>query len=146
MSNSHFEGLIRMFHSAPIQEILMGAAINLEEGKAEYELEIKRDYFHAAEALHGAIYFKLLDDSAYFAAATLEREYFLLTKSYQIHFKRPVQEDTLIAKGEVLSRTEKEIIASSVIYNAQGKVVANGEGVFVRSKKLLSDQPGFFVV
>lgn len=145
MSNSHFEGLIRVFHSAPIQDLLKGAAIKLEEGKAEYQLEIKRDYFHAAESLHGAIYFKLLDDSAYFAAATLEREFFLLTKSYQIHFKRPVQENTLLAKGQVLSYSDKEVVAQSTIYNAQGKIVANGEGVFVKSRKLLVELPGYSV-
>lgn len=143
MSNRHFEGLIRMFHSAPIQELLEGAVISLEEGKATYQLQIKEEYFHAADALHGAIYFKLLDDSAYFAAATLEQEYFLLTKSYQINFKRPVQEDVLTAKGEVLSVSEKEIISKSTIYNSAGRVVADGQGIFVKSRKLLKEQSGY---
>ena len=143
MSNRHFEGLIRMFHSAPIQELLEGAVISLEEGKATYQLQIKEEYFHAADALHGAIYFKLLDDSAYFAAATLEQEYFLLMKSYQINFKRPVQEDVLTAKGEVLSVSEKEIISKSTIYNSAGRVVADGQGIFVKSRKLLKEQSGY---
>ncbi len=143
MSNRHFEGLIRIFHSAPIQELLEGAVISLEEGKATYQLQIKEEYFHAADALHGAIYFKLLDDSAYFAAATLEQEYFLLTKSYQINFKRPVQEDVLTAKGEVLSVSEKEIISKSTIYNSAGRVVADGQGIFVKSRKLLKEQSGY---
>ena len=143
MRDSHFEGLIKMFHSAPIQDLLAGAEIHLQEGKAEYLLKIKWDYFHAASALHGAIYFKLLDDSAYFAAATLERKFFLLTKSYQINFRRPVQEDILTAKGGVFSSNHNEIIAKSAVYNQVGKLVADGEGVFVRSKMLLKDQQGY---
>ena len=143
MSNRHFEGLIRMFHSAPIQDILVGAEMHLEDGKAEYTLHVKQDYFHAADALHGAIYFKLLDDSAYFAAATMEKKFFLLTKSYQINFKRPVLEDRLIAKAQVIETTEKEFIVTSVIYNSAGKAVADGQGTFVRSKKLLIDQCGY---
>ncbi len=134
-----------MFHSAPIQDLLTGAEINLQEGRAEYILKIKRDYFHAADAMHGAIYFKLLDDSAYFAAATLEHQFFLLTKSYQINFRRPVQEDILTAKGEVITFSDAEVVAKSAIFNQQGKLVADGQGVFVRSKKLLVDQPGYLL-
>ncbi len=143
MNHEHFNRLERMFHAAPIQDILIGAKLQVQKGRATYSLNISKDYFHAANALHGAIYFKLLDDSAYFAAASLEEEYFLLTKSYTIHFKRPVEIDRLMAVGEVTSVDENEITCKSKITNASGKVVAEGEGVFVKSKKRLKDQAGY---
>lgn len=143
MSKPHYTSLESMFHAAPIQDLLKGGEMKVEEGKATYWLNVSKEYFHAAEALHGAIYFKLLDDSAYFAAASLEETYFLLTKSYTIHFRRPVVEDRLTAKGEVVSTTDHEIVAKSQVINAAGKVVAEGEGVFVRSKKPLKGQKGY---
>ncbi|MBO3698993.1 PaaI family thioesterase [Roseivirga sp. E12] len=143
MSKAHYDRLEQMFHSAPIQNMLIGAEMSVEERKAIYSLNISKDYFHAAEALHGAIYFKLLDDAAYFAAASIESTYFLLTKSYTIHFKRPVEVDQLTATGEVVSENEKEIVSMSRIVNSAGKIVAEGEGLFVRSRKLLVDQVGY---
>lgn len=141
--NDHYQRLERMFYSAPIQDFLSGASVKVSEGKAEYTLNIREAYFHAAEAMHGAIYFKMLDDAAYFAAASLETGYFILTKSYTIHFRRPVLVDTLRAEGEVVLVENGDIIAKSVIYNKAGKVVANGEGVFVKGPKLLSSLPGY---
>ena len=38
---------------------------------------------------------------------------------------------------------EKEIIAKSVIYNSQGKIVGEGEGIFVKGPKKLMDLPGY---
>lgn len=143
MNKEHLENLERMFHAAPIQDMLKGAMMKVGDGKATYVLDISKEYFHAAAALHGAIYFKLLDDAAYFAAASLEETYFLLTKSYTIHFKRPVEIDRLTAVGEVVSEHNGEIVAKSSIINSGGKIVAEGEGSFVRSKKLLADQDGY---
>lgn len=141
--SEHYQRLERMFHAAPIQNLLPGAKVKVAEGRAEYELEISEAYFHAARAMHGAIYFKLLDDSAYFAAASLETEYFILTKSYTIHFRRPVEVDTLKAVGEVVSVSNGQFIAKSSIYNSAGKVVAQGEGVFVKGPKPLSSLQGY---
>ncbi|MGK0488732.1 MAG: hypothetical protein ACJAXB_001919, partial [Candidatus Endobugula sp.] len=126
----HFRKLDALFQSAPLnQGIFKGSALEVEFEKATLRLAIGNQYFHAAEAMHGAIYFKLLDDSAYFAAASIEKTYFLLTKSYTVHFRRPVMEDTLTAIGKVIEVNEREIVASSEIFNRAGKLVANGKGV-----------------
>lgn len=141
---SHYRNLETLFQSAPLnQGIFKGSDLEVEFERATLRLAIGNQYFHAAEAMHGAIYFKLLDDSAYFAAASIENTYFLLTKSYTIHFRRPVMEDTLTAIGKVIEVNEREILATSEIYNSAGKLVANGEGVFVRSTKRLQALDGF---
>ncbi|MGW8121509.1 PaaI family thioesterase [Roseivirga echinicomitans] len=139
----HFRRLERLFDAAPLnQGIFAGSQLSVSDREATLELTIGSQYFHAADAMHGAIYFKLLDDSAYFASASVERTFFLLTKSYTIHFRRPVFEDHLKAIGKVISVNEKEIISSSEIYNQEGKLVAHGEGVFVRGPKRLEELPG----
>lgn len=139
----HFQRLEQMFHKAPIQDLLPGASMKVSEGKAEYSLQIKEDYFHAANAMHGAIYFKMLDDAPYFAAASLETESFILTKSYTIHFRRPVEAEGLKATGEVVSVENDEFIAKSSIFNSAGKLVAQGEGIFVKGPKSLESLPGY---
>ncbi|MFT6827264.1 MAG: hypothetical protein ACJAZV_000545 [Roseivirga sp.] len=141
---SHYRKLETLFQSAPLnQGIFKGSELEVEFEKATLRLAIGNQYFHAADAMHGAIYFKLLDDSAYFAAASIEETFFLLTKSYTIHFRRPVMEDDLTAFGKVMEVNEKEILAASEIYNSAGKLVANGEGVFVKGSKRLDELKGF---
>jgi uncharacterized protein (TIGR00369 family) len=141
---SHYRKLEALFQSAPLnQGIFKGSELEVEFERATLRLTIGNQYFHAADAMHGAIYFKLLDDSAYFAAASIEKTYLLLTKSYTIHFRRPVMEDTLTAIGKVIEVSERGILATSEIYNSAGKLVANGEGVFVRSTKRLLTLDGF---
>ena len=132
----HYDFLVRLFHSAPInQNIFTGSELTLSDGEARYQLEVKPDYFHGAEAMHGAVYFKMLDDAAYFACATLVNDYFLVTKSYEIEFIRPVPRGTLTATGRFLEINDEEYLAESEILNDQGKRVGKGKGIFVKSRK-----------
>ncbi len=133
-----------MFQVAPInQGIYRGTQIKVDDSKATLTLEIGDKYFHAAEAMHGSVYFKLLDDAAYFAAASLVDTHFILTKSYTIHFIRPVGLDKLRAEGAVVKANDYEILAKSEIFNQNGKLVAHGSGVFVKGPKKLQDLPGY---
>lgn len=144
MDKQHYKRLVDMFHAAPVnQGIFLNPEMIVEQGKAIYKLKVTERYFHAANAMHGAIYFKLLDDAAYFAAASLEPEFFLLTKSYNIHFRRPVELDELTAEGEVIERSEAGTVARSRIRNLAGKIVAQGEGIFVKSQKPWREQLGY---
>ena len=144
MHESHFRRLVHMFDVAPInQHLIKGATLSVSQKRAELHLKMRDEFYHAAMSLHGAIYFKLLDDAAYFAAASAEEEYFLYTKSYQINFKRPVTGGELIAKGELVEIGETEWIAKSEIFNEEHKLVAAGVGVFVKSRLLLKDQAGY---
>lgn len=144
MNDLHFRKLKHMFAVAPInQELIKGARLEVSSERSVLVLKMRDEYYHAAMSLHGAIYFKLLDDSAYFAAASAEPTYFLYTKSYQINFRRPVTGGVLTATGRLLKKSGKEWIATSEIRNEQNHLVAAGEGVFVKSKLLLTDQEGY---
>ncbi len=94
---------------------------------------------HAAGALHGSVYFKLLDDAAFFAANSLESKVFLLTASFNVHLIRPVSEGRITAHGRLTERTSRLFFAESKLKDAAGRLIGAGSGTFARSKIVLSE-------
>ena len=138
MSNEeHFHKLERMYLSAPINEFHL-PKISISEGQAEIQTQVRPEFFHAAGALHGSVYFKLLDDAAFFAANSLVKEYFVLTVSFNIYLTRQVTKGLLLAKGQVVSRSPNYFVAESVL-TANDKEVARGSGSFLRSRIKLDE-------
>ncbi len=86
----HFAALERMYMAGPINR-LYRPEISVSEGGAVVEMDVSEDFFHAGRSLHGSVYFKMLDDAAFFAANSLEREVFVLTASFTTRFRRPVR-------------------------------------------------------
>lgn len=138
----HFASLRNMYLEGPINEIFR-PTIEIREGEATIEMEVSERFFHAAHAVHGSVYFKMLDDAAFFAANSLERERFVLTASFTTYFTRPVSSGTLRAAGRVASRTRSQFIAEAVLFDSEGREVGRGNGVFVRSRIRLEDTPGY---
>jgi uncharacterized protein (TIGR00369 family) len=139
----HFEKLKSMYTVAPInQDVFVGSEMKIENEYCQISYPIDKKLFHAGGGLHGAIYFKLLDDSAYFAAATTNRDVFLLTKSYEIQFLRPITGGEVVATGRFVSREGRELVAKSVL-TVDGKIVGKGSGVFAYSKMPLDATVGY---
>ena len=72
-----------MYLSAPINKYY-SPSIDISEGQALIGISVRDDFFHAADAIHGSIYFKALDDAAYFAVKSVVQDYFVLTVSFNI--------------------------------------------------------------
>ena len=140
--DKHFIALENMYLSAPINNIYK-PRINIWEGQSEIEIDLNEDYFHPVGAVHGSVYFKMLDDSAFFAVNSLEREVFVLTASFTTYLTRPVSFGVMRAVGKILNSTKNQFIAESVAYNSEGKEIARGNGIFVRGKVKLSEVPGY---
>jgi len=140
--DKHFSALENMYLAAPINTIYK-PRIDILEGQSEIEIELNEGYFHAAGAVHGSVYFKMLDDSAFFAANSLEREVFVLTTSFTVYLTQPVSSGSMRAVGKVVNSTKSQFIAESVVYNSEGKEIARGSGVFVRGKFKLADALGY---
>lgn len=121
-----------MYLTAPINE-LYKPTIVIAKGRATIEFDVDRQFFHSAGALHGSVYFKALDDSAFFAAASMDPEYFVLTTSFTISLTRPVTGGRLRAEGRLISRTHRVLEAESVLYNGEQEV-GRGNGTFVPSR------------
>jgi uncharacterized protein (TIGR00369 family) len=112
--------------------------LRVEAGIATLHWDVDPRFFHAAGSLHGSGYFKLLDDAAFFASASLEEEVFLLTTQFSLEFLRKVTGGRLTAIGKVTLQEEKSFQASSELVDENGKVVAKGNGTFVKSRIALA--------
>ncbi|MDF1530613.1 MAG: PaaI family thioesterase [Sedimenticola sp.] len=138
----HFQALERMYLAAPINQLYL-PTIAVSEGEAEISIELQSAYHHAAGAVHGSVYFKMLDDAAFFAANSLEPEYFVLTASFTTYLIRPVTKGVMRSVGRVVSQTKNQFIAESVAYDSRGKEIARGNGIFVKGKLPLREAMGY---
>ncbi len=146
MSQSqHFKKLENMYASAPINEIFK-PVMEVNESKAVIEIARSEKYHHAAGGVHGSVYFKMLDDAAFFAANSLETEFYVLTTSFTTYLTRPVSQGKLRAVGKVVNQNKSQFIAESVVYDGQGNEIGRGNGIFVRSKIKLTDSKGYALV
>ncbi|MEQ9007714.1 MAG: PaaI family thioesterase [Ekhidna sp.] len=139
MSSEHFRKLERMYLLANVNTLLFDTTTaHISNGKAEIGLTVVPKYFHALNAMHGSVYFKLLDDAAFFSVNSVVEDFFVLTKSFEIHFKRPVTGGKILAKGELVSSNGELFVAKSELMNETGKVVGYGHGEFVKIKVKLN--------
>lgn len=138
----HFRKLERMYASAPINGYFR-PSMHITQGAAEVVITVRKDFYHAAGAVHGAVYFKLLDDAAFFAANSLVEDVFVLTVSLTSHLTRPVTEGEMKATGRVVHRSNRLIIADAEVRDGAGLQLARGTGTFMPSKIALSEEIGY---
>ncbi len=140
----HFAALQNLYLAAPINEFYR-PSIEISDAETTIAMEVSEKLFHGFGAVHGCVYFKMLDDAAFFAASSLEREVYVLTTSFTTYLTRPVSSGTLRSVGRVVNRNNSQFIAEAVLSDSAGKEVGRGSGIFVRSKRLLSEAPGYSV-
>ena len=131
-----------MYLASPINRIYKPTIV-ISEGRAEIEIDLNEGYFHATGAVHGSVYFKMLDDAAFFAVNSLEQEVFVLTASFTTYLIRPVSSGIIRSVGSVATQTKSQFIAESIAYNSQGQEVGRGNGIFIRGQQLLKDALGY---
>lgn len=138
----HYQKLINMYSSAPINSIYK-PKMKVFEGQAEIEIEISEKYHHSAGGVHGSVYFKMLDDSAFFAANSLEEEFFVITTSFTTYITRPIASGNMKAIGKVVNKNKTQFIAESIVYDSEGREIGRGNGIFVRGKFPLFEAKGY---
>ena len=79
----------------------------------------------------------MLDDAAFFAASSLDYDYFLLTANFELKFFKPVAEGLIRSKGNASIDENGRIQGRSVLYDEKGNIVAKGSGGFAKSKTRL---------
>lgn len=142
---AHFEALRQMYLSAPINQFYQ-PDLTIEPGKARVATLVDQRHHHAAGAVHGSVYFKLLDDAAFFAAQSLDPEFFVLTASFTTYLTRPVSAGQLNATGMVVHSGKTQYLAEAVLKDADGREIARGSGLFVRGRSRLSDIASYAAV
>lgn len=140
----HFRRLENMHHNANCNlAYYPGIRMTVSEGQAEILLPARPEFFHAAKAVHGFVYFKLLDEAAFFAANSLVDDVFVLTTDFHLNLLRPVTTGLLKAEGKVVHQSRSQILAEAVLYNDEGKQIARGSGTFVRGPTPLNAEIGY---
>ena len=139
----HWRALEGLYGSAPVNRLFDSALTITGEGRASIVFMVERRHYHAAGAAHGTIYFKMLDDAAFYAANTLVTDRFLLTTSFNLHFTRPVKAGQVVAEGRWISGRKRVLVAESRLIDAEGEEIGRGTGTFMRSRIALSSLAGY---
>lgn len=111
---AHLRGLEALYQSAPINQLFESRLDLPFAGQSRIHFTVSNSAFHAAGAAHGTLYFKMLDDAAFYAANGLVTDRFLLTTAFNLHFTRPMREREMIAEGRWISGKRRVFVASTL--------------------------------
>ncbi len=136
--SAHFKGLEALYNSAPINEFFASKLTVEKGGVARIEGALDEAHFHAAGAVHGTGYFKMIDDAAFYAANSLVPDRFLLTTGFNLFFTKPLQPGPIVAEGRWVSGRRRVYVAEARLLNRDGEEVGRGTGTFMRSRISLS--------
>jgi uncharacterized protein (TIGR00369 family) len=139
----HYRALERLYVAAPVNRLFASRLQIIGEGRSRLTFTVEPEVFHAAGAAHGTIYFKMLDDAAFYAANTLVTDRFLLTTSFNLHFTKPVRRGEVVAEGRWISGRKRVLVGESRLIDAEGDEIGRGTGTFMRSRIPLSSLPGY---
>jgi uncharacterized protein (TIGR00369 family) len=138
----HFRKLERMYVAAATNRYYDPTLV-VRDGEAEVTIDVDPKYFHAAGAVHGSVYFKLLDDAAWFAVNSLIEDVCVLTSSFNLHLFRPVTRGLMKASGRVVHRSSRIFVAEAVLEDGNGLQLARGGGSFMRTSIPLTPEIGY---
>ena len=142
-ADAHFRALESLYAAAPINNLFTSRLEIVEEGFARIRFDIDERMFHAAGAAHGTIYFKMLDDAAFYACNSMVTDRFLLTTAFNLLFTRPLRAGPVIAEGRWASGRRRVLVADARLVDADGEEAARGTGTFMRSHIPLASLPGY---
>ena len=142
-AQQHYRALERLYASAPVNAKFASRLHIPAQGRAQLTFTVTPEDYHAAGAAHGTIYFKMLDDAAFYAANSLVTDRFLLTTGFNLFFSRPVRAGTVTAQGHWVSGRRRVFVAEARLVDQEGEEIGRGTGTFMRSRIALSSLPGY---
>lgn len=140
---AHFRALESLYRSAPVNRLFDSTLEIVAEGFARIRFVVDEQQFHAAGAAHGTIYFKMLDDAAFYACNSLVSDRFLLTTAFNLNFTKPLREGPIIAEGHWISGRRRVFVGDARLIDSTGEEAARGTGTFMRSHIALSSLAGY---
>ncbi|WP_066483264.1 MULTISPECIES: PaaI family thioesterase [unclassified Sphingomonas] len=140
---AHYRALESLYAAAPINRMFASRLEIPEAGVARIHFEVAARDFHAAGAAHGTIYFKMLDDAAFYAANSRVTDRFLLTTAFNLLLTRPLGPGPVVAEGRWISGERRVLIADARLIRPDGEEAARGTGTFMRSRIPLAGLPGY---
>jgi uncharacterized protein (TIGR00369 family) len=140
---AHYRALEALYAAAPINALFASRLEIPGEGRAFIRFTVDERMHHAAGAAHGTIYFKMLDDAAFYAANSLVTDRFLLTTGFNLNFTKPIRTGEVVAEGRWISGRRRVFVAEASLVDASGEVIGRGTGTFMRSHIPLSGLAGY---
>ena len=140
---AHFRALESLYRSAAINDLFESDIEIAEPGVARIRFEVTPASFHAAGAAHGTLYFKMMDDAAFYACNSLVSDRFLLTTAFNLVFTRPIKSGPVIAEGRWISGRRRVFVGETRLLLPDGEEAARGTGTFMRSHIPLSSLDGY---
>lgn len=139
----HYRALEALYASAPINRLFASRLQVVRQGETRILFDVDEAVHHAAGAAHGTIYFKMLDDAAFYAANSLVSDRFLLTTGFNLHFTKPMRSGPVVAEGRWVSGRRRVFVAEARLIDSEGDEVGRGTGTFMRSYIALSSLAGY---
>ena len=139
----HYRALEALYGSAPVNALFPSRLEIVGEGRARIRFQVGDRVHHAAAAAHGTIYFKMLDDAAFYAANSLVTDRFLLTTAFNLHFTKPIRRGEVVAEGRWISGRRRVFIAEAHLIDSEGDEIGRGTGTFMRSHIALAGLAGY---
>ena len=140
---AHFRALESLYRSAPINDGFDSRIEIVEAGLARIRFEVEERHFHAAGAAHGTLYFKMMDDAAFYACNSRVSDRFLLTTAFNLMFTKPLRPGPAVAEGRWISGKRRVLIGEARLIDSEGEEAARGTGTFMRSSIALAGLPGY---
>ncbi|MDA7803573.1 PaaI family thioesterase [Crocinitomix sp.] len=131
---THFEKLKKIYGQAPIHDFYKNITLEVFEKESIVTLPITPHFFHGFMSTHGSVYFKLLDDAAYFACQSVIEDFFIVTTNFNISLLRPITKGTITAKGKVDFISQQLFSATAELFDERGRLCGKGQGQFMKSK------------
>jgi uncharacterized protein (TIGR00369 family) len=141
--DAHLRALESLYRSAPVNDLFNSGIEIVEQGFARIRFEVERSAFHAADAAHGTLYFKMMDDAAFYACNSMVTDRFLLTTAFNLNFTRPLRAGPVVAEGRWASGKRRVFVGDARLIDSEGEEAARGTGTFMRSHIPLTSLPGY---
>ncbi len=140
---AHFRALESLYRSQAINGFFDSEIEIAEAGIARIRFEVAPSSFHAAGAAHGTLYFKMMDDAAFYACNSQVSDRFLLTTAFNMVFTQPLRAGPVIAEGRWVSGRRRVFVGEARLLLPDGEEAARGTGTFMRSHIPLSSLAGY---
>ena len=140
---AHYRALESLYRHAPVNALFESQLEIVEEGFVRIRFEVGEGLYHAAGAAHGTVYFKMMDDAAFYACNSLVSDRFLLTTAFNLLFTRPLRAGPAVAEGRWASGRRRVFVGEARLIDSSGEEAARGTGTFMRSHIPLSGLPGY---
>jgi uncharacterized protein (TIGR00369 family) len=142
-AGAHLRALESLYRHAAINRLFRSTIEIPEQGVARIRFDIDETMFHAAGAAHGTVYFKMMDDAAFYACNSMVSDRFLLTTAFNLNFTKPLRPGPVTAEGRWVSGRRRVLVGEARLIDADGEEAARGTGTFMRSHIPLGGLPGY---